>query len=526
MSAVASMGDNPIVSTPTQIHVPANAPAQTPGHAQARVVIVGCGFGGLFCARALKNAPIDLTVVDRNNYHLFQPLLYQVASAALAPADIAQPIRTILRGQTNAFVMLGEVERIDLAAQCIFVNGIAVSYDYLVLAPGAVDNYFGHNDWARFAPGMKEVEDATLIRSRLLTSFEAAELESNPEERAAQLSFVIVGGGPTGVELAGAIKELAVDVIPRDFRFADTRRARVILIEAGPRLLAALEPQSSERARKQLEGLGVEVWTDKRVTEIFEGGVKVDGQTLRSYNVIWAAGVRPSPVIQTLGAELGPGGRVKVRADCSLPGHPNVFVIGDAAFLVDSKTGKAVPGVSQGALQMGQYVARIIKEEQQGAGQAARSGQASQAQTGPVQAGQIARTGQSGRPQPGQTDSGQARTSQAQAAQSQIRQPRPSPTRARGFHYKDWGSMATVGKSRAVVEIGPFRFGGILAWFAWLALHITVLIGFRNRISVLVSWIYGYVFFRRGSRLITRSYDKAGRPVPVPLNSAPPGPNQ
>lgn len=488
------MGDNPIVSTPTHADVQTRTQAPVQAHTEARarprVVIVGCGFGGLFCARALENARIDLTVVDRNNYHLFQPLLYQVASAALAPADIAQPIRTILRGQTNAFVMLGEVERIDLAAQCIFVNGVGVSYDYLVLAPGAVDNYFGHGDWARFAPGMKEVEDATLIRSRLLTSFEAAELESNPEERAAQLSFVIVGGGPTGVELAGAIKELAVDVIPRDFRVADTRRARVILIEAGPRLLAAFEPQSSERAKKQLEGLGVEVWTDKRVTEIFEGGVKVDGQILRSYNVIWAAGVRPAPLIGTLGAELGPGGRVKVQADCSLPGHPNVFVMGDAAFLVDSKTGNAVPGVSQGALQMGQYVAKIIKEEQQAG------------RTGP--SASIGATGPTGH------------TAQAH----------PSPTRARGFHYKDWGSMATVGKSRAVVEIGPFRFGGILAWFAWLALHITVLIGFRNRISVLVSWIYGYVFFRRGSRLITRSYDKAGRPVPVPLNSAPHGPNQ
>jgi NADH dehydrogenase len=438
---------------------------------QARVVIVGCGFGGLFCARALKSAPVDLTVVDRNNYHLFQPLLYQVASAALAPADIAQPIRTILRGQKNAFVMLGDVERVSLDEKCIFVKGTAVPYDYLVLAPGAVDNYFGHSEWAKYAPGMKEVEDATLIRSRLLMSFEAAELEEDPAERAAHLSFVIVGGGPTGVELAGAIKELAVDVIPRDFRVADTRRARVILIEAGPRLLAALEPASSERALKQLEGLGVEVWLGKRVTEISDGGVVVDGQKLPSHNVIWAAGVRPSPLVATLGAELGPGGRVKVQPDCSIPGHPNVFVIGDAAYLVDSKTGKQVPGVSQGALQMGRYVAAIIQEEQ-----------------APAHSG--------------------------------------SATRARGFHYKDWGSMATVGKSRAVVEIGPFRFGGLLAWFAWLALHITVLIGFRNRISVLVSWIYGYVFFRRGSRLITRSYGKDGRAMPEALKSTPVSPSQ
>jgi len=470
------MGDNSPVST-TQDSLPG---VGKPG--QARVVIVGCGFGGLFCARALKNAPVELTVVDRNNYHLFQPLLYQVASAALAPADIAQPIRTILRGQKNAFVMLGDVERVALDQKCIFVKGMAVPYDYLVLAPGAVDNYFGHAEWAKYAPGMKEVEDATLIRSRLLMSFEAAELEENPENRTADLSFVIVGGGPTGVELAGAIKELAVDVIPRDFRVADTRRARVILIEAGPRLLPALEPGSSERALKQLQALGVEVWLGKRVTDIFDGGVAVDGERLASHNVIWAAGVRPSPLVATLGAELGPGGRVKVQPDCSIAGQPNVFVIGDAAYLVDSKTGKQVPGVSQGALQMGKYVAAIIGEEQ-----AART---------------RLRDG---------TDRRGLST---------------SATRARGFHYKDFGSMATVGKSRAVVEIGPFRFGGLLAWFAWLALHITVLIGFRNRISVFVSWIYGYVFFRRGSRLITRSYDKSGRPVPEALKSAAASPNQ
>ncbi|MEP7242243.1 MAG: NAD(P)/FAD-dependent oxidoreductase [Gammaproteobacteria bacterium] len=416
--------------------------------APPRVVIVGCGFGGLFGARALRKAPVELVVVDRNNYHLFQPLLYQVASAALAPADIAQPIRTILRGQKNAHVMLGEVDGVSLSEKKIFINGAAVAYDYLVLAPGAVDNYFGHADWARIAPGMKEVEDATLIRSRLLLSFELAELEPNISERSARLSFVIVGGGPTGVELAGAIKELAVDVIPRDFRVADTRRARVILIEAGPRLLPAFEVGSSFRALAQLEGLGVEVRLGMPVTAIYRDGVEVGGERLRSYNVIWAAGVRAAPLVQSLsGAEIGPGGRVKVQSDCSIAGHPNVFVIGDAAFLADSKTGKQVPGVSQGALQMGRYVAGVIREDLAG-----------------------------------------RRT-----------------LREAGFHYKELGSMATVGKSRAVVEIGPFRFGGLLAWLAWLLLHITTLIGFRNRVSVFVSWIYGYVFMRRGSRLITRS---------------------
>ena len=392
------------------------------GQGRPRVVIVGCGFGGLFAARQLRRAPADVLVIDHNNFHLFQPLLYQVASAALAPADIAQPIRTVLRYQANASVMLGEVDQADLSEQYIHAGGSRVPYDYLILAPGAVDNYFGHKEWHGFAPGMKEVEDATLIRSRMLLSFETAEIESDPEERAAHLAFVIVGGGPTGVELAGAIKELAVDVIASDFRVADTRRARVILIEAGPRLLPAMYPDSSERALKQLHGLGVEVLLGKPVTAIFADGVEVGGERIRSYNVIWAAGVRAAPLVGTLGAELGPGGRVKVEPDCSVPGHPNAFVIGDAAYLVDSHSGKQVPGVSQGALQMGRYVANVIEAELRG----------------------------------------------GQAAGGKLR--------AKGFHYKDLGSMATVGKSRAVVEIGRLHFGGLLAWFAWMALHITVLI--------------------------------------------------
>ena len=410
-----------------------------------RVVIVGCGFGGLFAARALRRTPVDVLVIDRNNYHLFQPLLYQVASAALAPADIAQPIRTILRGQKNASVMLGEVSKVDLEHGALQVGDSRVPYDYLLLAPGAVDNYFGHAEWHRFAPGMKEVEDATLIRSRMLLSFETAEIESDPAEQAAHLSFIIVGGGPTGVELAGAIKELAVDVIPRDFRVADTRRARVILIEAGPRLLPAMHEDSSARAARQLQDLGVEVWLGKPVTSVFADGVDVAGERLYSHNVIWAAGVRASPLVATLGAQTGQGGRIKVLPDCSVPEHPRVFVIGDAATLVDSSTGQTVPGVSQGAMQMGRYVARVIKEDLRGV----------------------------------------------------------QDLRQQGFHYEDKGSMATVGKSRAVVEIGRLRFGGVIAWFAWLALHVTVLIGFRNRLSVMLSWIYSYVFFGRGSRLIT-----------------------
>jgi len=428
-----------------------------------RVVIVGCGFGGLFAAKALRRAPASVLVIDRNNYHLFQPLLYQVASAALPPADIAQSIRTILRYQSNTSVSLGEVDEVNLAEQYVSAGDSRVPYDYLVLAAGAADSYFGNSQWQRFAPGMKKVEDATLIRSRMLRSFETAEVESDPDERAAHLSFVIVGGGPTGVELAGAIKEVAVDVIPRDFRVADTRRARVILIQAGPRLLPAMHPDSSERALRQLQGLGVEVLLDKAVTNIFADGVEVDGERIRSYNVIWAAGVRASPLVATLGAELGPGGRVKVLHDCSVPGYPNAFVVGDAACLVDSATGRQVPGVSQGALQMGRYVAKVIEAELK------------------------ERAGEAGlRAKSGAQDRSTARE-----------------LRAKGFHYRDFGSMATVGKSRAVVEIRWLRFGGLLAWLAWMALHITVLIGFRNRLAVLSSWVYAYIFYRRGSRLIT-----------------------
>jgi len=412
---------------------------------RARIVIVGCGFGGLFAARALERTAARVLVIDRNNYHLFQPLLYQVASAALAPADIAQPIRTILRYQKNASVMLAEVIGVNLAERFVSTTDRREPYDFLILAPGAVDNYFGHDTWREFAPGMKAVEEATLIRSRLLRSFEIAEFDADAQQRAAHLTFIIVGGGPTGVELAGAIKELAVDVIPRDFRVADTRRARVVLIEAGARLLPALHEDSSARALKQLRGLGVEVRLGSPVTQVFADGVEVGGDRLRSYNVIWAAGVRASPLVATLGVPLGPGGRVRVADDCSIPGHPEAFVIGDAAYLVDTATGRAVPGVSQGALQMGRYVARVIDARLRGA-----------------------------------------------------------PSRP-AFHYQDFGSMATVGKSRAVVEIGRLHFGGLTAWLAWMALHVTVLIGFRNRLAVLASWIYSYVFFKRGSRLITRT---------------------
>jgi NADH dehydrogenase len=431
-------------------------------------VIVGCGFGGLFTARALKSTPADVLVIDHNNYHLFQPLLYQVACAALAPADIAQPIRTILRYQKNARVMLAEVERVDLAGRCLYASGSRVSYDYLVLAPGAVDNYFGHEEWRAFAPGMKNIEEATLIRSRILRSFEAAELEADACERAAYLTFIIVGGGPTGVELAGAIKELAVDVIARDFRVADTRQARVVLLEAGERVLPALHSDSSARALVQLRTLGVEVRLGAPVTQVLPDGVEVGGERLRGRNIIWTAGVRAASLTASLGVPLGPGGRVRVTPDCALPGHSEVFAIGDAAYLVDAASGQPVPGVSQGAMQMGRYAARVIDAEL-----------------------------------------------------------RALPDlRARGFHYRDKGSMATVGKSRAVAELGRLHFGGLPAWLAWMALHITVLIGFRNRLAVLASWIYSYVFFKRGSRLITGlSPERVRQPI-APASPAPRPPSE
>jgi len=327
----------------------------------------------------------------------------------------------------------------------VYVGDDPLGYDYLIVAPGAVDNYFGHSGWHALAPGMKGIEDATFIRSRMLLSFEIAEFATDPVQQAAHLEFVIIGGGPTGVELAGAIKEVAVDVIPHDFRVADTRKARVILIEAGPRLLPAMHPDSSARALRQLRDLDVEVLLGMPVTAVHEDGVEAAGERIYSYNVIWAAGVRAAPIASTLGADLGPGGRVQVLPDCSIAGHPEVFVIGDAAYLVDSRTGLQVPGVSQAALQMGRYVARVIQDDMAGV----RS------------------------------------------------------TRSHPFHYTDLGSMATIGKSRAVVELGWLRFGGLLAWIAWLTLHVTVLIGFRNRIAVLLSWIYSYLFSRRGSRLIT-----------------------
>ena len=430
-----------------------------------RIIVVGCGFGGLFAARALARAPAEVLVIDRNNYHLFQPLLYQVASAALSQSFIARPIRRILHNQHNVFVLLGQVDRVALEEQLVYVGESPVRYDYLILAPGSVDNYFGHDEWSQYAPGMKSLDAATRIRSRLLLSFEAAEMEADPAERTAHLTFAIIGGGSTGVELAGAIKELAVDSVSHDFRMADTRSARVVLIEGGPRLLPGLHQDSSERALRQLRSLGVQVMLGRRVTRVLPDGIELGDDKLRSYNVLWAAGVRAAPVIGSLGIASGPGGRVKVEPDCSIPHHRNAFVIGDAAYLAEG-SGTVVPSVSQGAMQMARFVARIILAELSG-----------------------------------------SRTARTE------------------FRYVDRGAMSTIGRSRAVVEIGHLHFGGLPAWFAWLGLHITVLIGFRNRLGVLSSWIYSYLFFRRGSRLITGPESEAIKRL-APANEPLSGPSQ
>jgi len=409
---------------------------------QPHIVIVGAGFAGLTCAMALKEAPAKVTVIDRHNYHLFQPLLYQVASAALAPADIAQPIRTILRGQTNAFVMLGEVERVALDQKCIFVKGAAVPYDYLVLAPGAVDNYFGHGEWAKYAPGMKEVEDATLIRSRLLMSFEAAELENNPAERAAELTFVIVGGGPTGVEMAGAIAELARHSLVDDFRAINPAEARVILVEAGPRLLPAFPESLSAEAKRSLEQLGVEVALGKAVTTCDQGGVTRRGERIAASTVVWAAGVAASPAARWLGAEKDRLGRVVVGADLSVPGSPEIFVTGDTAH-VPLPGGGTVPGLAPAAKQMGAYAARVIR--------ARLAGKA------------------------------------------------PPPP----FKYRHLGSLATIGRAAAVADFGKFRLKGRLAWLLWGIIHVGFLNTYRSRILVAIQWVWAYITYGRGARLIT-----------------------
>jgi len=405
------------------------------------VVIVGAGFGGLRAARALRNAPVQVTVIDRQNHHLFQPLLYWVATAGLSPADICSPIRGILRNQKNAEVFMEEVTGVDVQEQRVLMGERSVPYDYLVLATGAHDNYFGHLEWEKFAPGLKTIEDARALRREILLAFEAAEIETDPEKVKALLTFVLVGAGPTGVEMAGAIAELAHKALASDFRHIDTRMTRIILIEAGPRILAAFSESLAQKTQKKLISMGVEVRTGTPVTDLDEHGVVIDGEHINASTIIWGAGVSASSAGKWLGAEVDRAGRVEVSSDLSVPGHPNVFVIGDTASTIQNE--KPLPGVAQVAMQGGRYVASVITHRVTG---------------------------------------------------KELNKP---------FHYRDKGNLATVGRSYAIIDIGNIRLTGFFAWLMWLAVHIYFLIGFRNRLIAIFQWAWTYFTYSRGARLIT-----------------------
>lgn len=410
--------------------------------ASPRVVIVGAGFGGLAAARALGRATVQVTVIDRRNYHLFQPLLYQVATAGISPADIATPIRSVLRDQPNTRVVLGRVTGVDTATRHVLVGDTQIPYDYLILATGARHAYFGHDEWAAFAPGLKKIDDATAIRHRILGAFEAAEVADDPVERRRLLTFVIVGAGPTGVELAGAIVELARIGMAKEFRSFDPADARIVLVEAGPRVLAAFPEGLSAKARQQLERLGVDVRTGSPVQAIEADHVMLAGERLETRTVIWAAGVAASPAAKWLKAEADRAGRVKVGADLAVPGLPNVFVIGDTATLTDA-WGQVVPGVAPAAKQEGKYVAELIRRRVTG-------------------------------------------------------RPAPAP-----FRYVNFGNLATIGRKSAIADFGFLRVSGLVAWWLWGLIHIAFLIGTRNRIAVMLDWLWSYLTYRRGVRLIT-----------------------
>jgi NADH:ubiquinone reductase (H+-translocating) len=423
-----------------------------------RVVIVGAGFGGLSAAKVMAGKPFDITVIDQHNYHLFQPLLYQVATAGLSPADIASPIRGILAREQNVNVILGKVSAIDTERREVLADGRRVPYDILILATGARHAYFGHGEWAASAPGLKTIDDATYIRRRILLAFEKAETETDPAERARLLNFVIVGGGPTGVEMAGAIAELANRALAKDFRSIDPRAARIILVEAAPRLLTPFDPPLSEAARTSLEQLGVEVRTGSAVTALDDAGVSIgqgsEATRIEARTVVWAAGVMASPAGQWLGVETDRAGRVKVAPDLSVPGLRDVFVIGDTAALDDAR-GNPLPGVAPVAKQQGIYVARLLLAQQKG-------------ETLPP------------------------------------------------FRYRDYGSLATIGRKRAVIQMGRFRLKGFFAWLMWCVAHIYYLIGFRNRFVVAISWLWNYLTFQRATRLITGMSGSRVEELPIP----------
>jgi NADH dehydrogenase len=406
-----------------------------------RVVIVGGGFAGLNAAKGLGSAAgVDVTLLDKHNHHLFQPLLYQVAMAGLSPADIAAPIRSLLAQDRNIHVLLGEVQTLDLGQRVVRADIGDFPYDYVILSCGAAHSYFGHDDWEEFAPGLKTLEQATEIRRRVLTAFENAERASDPEERRRYLTFAIVGGGPTGVELAGAIGEMSRYTLAKDFRAINAESARVILIEAGPRILPMFSEPQAERAVRDLENLGVQVWTSSKVTSIDATGLQAGAERLQAATVLWAAGVKASPIAARAGLKVDGQGRVFVNPDLSVEGHPEVFVAGDQALFIH-QTGKPLPGTAPVAMQQGRYLARTILAELQG-------------------------------------------------------DPR------RPFQFVDKGQMATIGRSKAILEMGRLRLSGFPAWLMWLAVHIYYLTGFRNRLLVVLQWAWSYLTFGRGARLI------------------------
>ena len=423
---------------------------------RARVVVVGMGFAGLAVAKSLARAPVALTLIDRRNYHLFQPLLYQVATAALSPADIAWPIRSILHTQANARVELGRAEAVDQEGRTVVLDDDRrVAYDHLVLATGARHSYFGHDAWEEVAPGLKKIDDATLIRQRVLLGFERAEVAEDAAERTRQLTFVVIGGGATGVEMAGAIAELGRMALAKDFRSINPQDTRIILIEAGSRLLSSFAPSLSAKAKAALERLGVEVRLGQRVTACDADGVIVDGERIAARTIVWGAGVIASPAAKWLQAAADRAGRVEVGPDLSLPGRPEIFVIGDTA-AVTRDDGSPVPGIASAAKQMGAYVGRVI---------AARVG------------GERA----------------------------------PAP-----FRYRHEGSLATIGRKAAVADFGRIRLSGFPAWVLWAGAHIWFLIGWRNRLLVALNWAWSYVTFERGARLITGASSEATGAVRKP----------
>lgn len=428
-----------------------------------QIVVLGAGFGGLTFCRTFSYPAAQVTIVDRQNHHLFQPLLYQVATAGLSAPEIAQPIRSILRTKRNVNVLLREVTGLDLARREVRLGDEVLTYDYLVMALGSATGYFDHPEWEQYAPGLKSLDDALQVRRRVLLAFERAENNANPAERERLMTIVVVGGGPTGVELAGAFAELTRRVLKRDFRQIDPRYARVILLEAAPRLLRQFSEHLAAKTVERLAKLGVEVWTNVRVENIGDGFLQLaDGRRIDSANILWTAGVTANFLTRKLGVELDRAGRVIVNPDLSLPGHPEVFAIGDLA-LVRDKRGQAGPGVSPAAMQMARHVARLIEDE--------------------------------------------------------LKQEDANPRARPAFEYWNRGTMATIGRSAAVAQIGRLEFSGWPAWVAWLLVHLIFLIGFRNRAAVVLQWTYSYFTYKLGSRIITglNRSEKAAAPARHPV---------